>query len=957
ITTTIPNNTCILAMSGFADLWSELADEFQCSICLGVLSDAVDTKCKHTFCYQCINQWLTSQTSKQCPECRQSVVNRNRPQPAGAANRHNRFRKPNPKWDNIFIGDDVVVYRNRSLNRIISRLRAKCELEANGTDSRRRCGDKEAEELRKTVAKLVVDRDQCRKEATNWRREVDTMCGQIESLVTDRDQFKSEADKLRRELDVLDPDQCRVEAANQRRQVDRLTMMNKEMAVDRDQCLTNANKLRNEKQKLKANVVELRSEAHALRRQKLEVTADMEKYRLEVSELSRIKQQLVADRDRNQSEAESLRRQVEGLREQRGIIKAMPGYPISRFVDLRLEMAEEFRCSICLNLFEDAVDTKCKHTYCYQCIHQWLTSQSTKQCPECRQSVVNKYPKPQTEGAGNRTANRNTQYRKPNPKWTALHIGDDVLVYRNRKVNNFISILRVKCEWEANGCPHVMTVDEAENHSRRCPYLVCERCCLSGGRNTDHEKHKCVDALLRDRKRWRDQCGKEADQLRQRVDTLTRESVQLVADRDKYRSEADTLRRGLEVLDPDECRAESVILRRELDKLSMVNKSVTADRDECRTEADTLRDEKERAIAGMDEWRKKAADLRREADGLRADRSCCALITTKSMPGYPINRFIDLRPELAEEFRCSICLNLFEDAVDTKCKHTYCYQCIHQWLTSQWTTKRCPDCRQSVVSANRRPQTSSISSLTAGAGNRDTQYRKPNPKWTALFIGDDVVVHRNRRVNAFISRLRVKCEWESKGCPDVMSVDEAEAHGQRCRYMVCERCGLSGGRNSDQEKHICVDALLRDRKRWRDQCGKEADQLRQRVAAMGREADTLRREKERLATDRDKYSKEAAKLRNDIEVLDPDECRLAVATLRREVDLLRSQNRTLIATSDNYRLLADRLSREKQQAINSRDLFSAEAVVLRREKHQAVADRDRFRSEANALRAEKCTVM
>lgn len=41
------------------------AQEFICSICMGVFEDPVETKCLHTFCLDCITKWLA--TNSTCP--------------------------------------------------------------------------------------------------------------------------------------------------------------------------------------------------------------------------------------------------------------------------------------------------------------------------------------------------------------------------------------------------------------------------------------------------------------------------------------------------------------------------------------------------------------------------------------------------------------------------------------------------------------------------------------------------------------------------------------------------------------------------------------------------------------------------------------------------------------------------------------------------------------------------
>lgn len=52
---------------------NEVDDELKCPICCFVLQDAVQSPdCEHTFCQECINEWLTRQSN--CPVDRQPLT-------------------------------------------------------------------------------------------------------------------------------------------------------------------------------------------------------------------------------------------------------------------------------------------------------------------------------------------------------------------------------------------------------------------------------------------------------------------------------------------------------------------------------------------------------------------------------------------------------------------------------------------------------------------------------------------------------------------------------------------------------------------------------------------------------------------------------------------------------------------------------------------------------------------
>jgi hypothetical protein len=55
-----------------------------------------------------------------------------------------------------------------------------------------------------------------------------------------------------------------------------------------------------------------------------------------------------------------------------------------------------------------------------------------------------------------------------------------------------------------------------------------------------------------------------------------------------------------------------------------------------------------------------------------------------------------LREALADTFTCSICLQVCQEPVSTKCRHVFCEMCICNWLQRQ---RSCPVCRELIVSA------------------------------------------------------------------------------------------------------------------------------------------------------------------------------------------------------------------------------------------------------------------
>eukprot|EP01029_Cantina_marsupialis_P028676 TRINITY_DN777867_c0_g1_i1.p1 TRINITY_DN777867_c0_g1~~TRINITY_DN777867_c0_g1_i1.p1 ORF type:complete len:399 (+),score=81.19 TRINITY_DN777867_c0_g1_i1:157-1353(+) len=53
--------------------FSDLEDELNCSICFGMLDNAVITPCGHSFCEECVTQWISENHT--CPTCKHTIEN------------------------------------------------------------------------------------------------------------------------------------------------------------------------------------------------------------------------------------------------------------------------------------------------------------------------------------------------------------------------------------------------------------------------------------------------------------------------------------------------------------------------------------------------------------------------------------------------------------------------------------------------------------------------------------------------------------------------------------------------------------------------------------------------------------------------------------------------------------------------------------------------------------------
>ncbi len=134
------------------------------------------------------------------------------------------------------------------------------------------------------------------------------------------------------------------------------------------------------------------------------------------------------------------------------------------------------------------------------------------------------------------------------------------------------------------------------------------------------------------------------------------------------------------------------------------------------------------------------------------------------MPGFDKTRFVDLIESESEEFTCGICLGIFCDPIETKCcRKTYCFDCINDWILDN---NSCPNDRN-------------------------------------LLSNNDLIRPSKITIN-LLSKLRIRCDYQSMGCEEVIGLDSILSHCERCPYNECLECGLKLGKI---EEHNCVQLL------------------------------------------------------------------------------------------------------------------------------------------------------
>ncbi|KAJ6645412.1 E3 ubiquitin-protein ligase NRDP1 [Pseudolycoriella hygida] len=109
--------------------------------------------------------------------------------------------------------------------------------------------------------------------------------------------------------------------------------------------------------------------------------------------------------------------------------------------------------------------------------------------------------------------------------------------------------------------------------------------------------------------------------------------------------------------------------------------------------------------------------------------------------GYDSERFVNLSPDIADHFKCCVCLDIFEEPLQMPCGHIHCKECIRSYFG---IIKFCPECRRPC---------------------QTEQMKRPH-----------------RIIVALLQGLKIKCEYSSEGCPVEVKVEQLKSHTRQCRF-------------------------------------------------------------------------------------------------------------------------------------------------------------------------------
>ena len=157
------------------------------------------------------------------------------------------------------------------------------------------------------------------------------------------------------------------------------------------------------------------------------------------------------------------------------------------------------------------------------------------------------------------------------------------------------------------------------------------------------------------------------------------------------------------------------------------------------------------------------------------------------------DRIVGLDVKYAKTLECPICLAILDNPLMTKCGHNYCHQCIVYAIEEG--VKSCPKCRK--LFTKKRMNEALDDSVVLIQKNRE------------IFL-----FFRNLSLKEIISKLTIKCDYESNGCEEVMELAVLSQHVGRCWYGFCPKCQFR--MNGPTENHNCIELLKNDRTEWKE---------------------------------------------------------------------------------------------------------------------------------------------
>ena len=258
--------------------------------------------------------------------------------------------------------------------------------------------------------------------------------------------------------------------------------------------------------------------------------------------------------------------------------------------------------------------------------------------------------------------------------------------------------------------------------------------------------------------------------------------------------------------------------------------------------------------------------------------------------GFDVNEFAGT---VDQEFICGICLEVFQDPVNTPCGHTFCRQCI---VSSLDTKDHCPLDRKHVDPADLSPV---------------------------------------RALSGFLEKLPVKCPHHDKGCTFSSPRNALKEHIKVCEFdpnaqFYCQSCNDVLKR--ERLSHICYSSLREQIKslelslsKANDELTNERKEMQKRQLSFSKQVSKHEKVKEVLSEEIEDLEVRNQLLKEKIERLQKDS-----QTERYKFQLLLSNNRQEVSElRSNLQMLQDKLQ-ELQNVANDYQFLEQEFQSLQK---------------------------
>ena len=208
--------------------------------------------------------------------------------------------------------------------------------------------------------------------------------------------------------------------------------------------------------------------------------------------------------------------------------------------------------------------------------------------------------------------------------------------------------------------------------------------------------------------------------------------------------------------------------------------------------------------------------------------------------GYETNRF---QKDVDENFHCSICYNVLkEPRMCQNNEHMFCLSCVTHHLNLN--SEKCPQCNEYLT----------VSTLREAP----------------------------RVVNNYLSELKIKCDFASRGCPEFIRLEALQSHVVNCGFspVLCanEECGMEINKQDKvrHESEVCeyrkvkchdcnhVQQHLRDLVKMNETTNKKVEALKGEMKELAKElkkVDIVKNEVRYVKDNISKVNKNMAELR------------------------------------------------------------------------------------------------